>query len=395
MSPSDRGTSTKKKLAVGLLGLWLALIPFLLMNFAVIWSGEAKSICVAGLLVIGNLATLYRDSKRSHEELVRDFGGASKWMIRLRLLGLASIVVSAKLVTSLNLHFASEDRNGVVNGLKTFDWFGEWELIALLIFGVIAVLTGTIGKQAETLSSKTIKVLGTVQFFTSFYLLLSGLWGREALRAATKIFSLSWSDPWPLSLDRQLAAVFLYERQGDLVFYTAFVALPLAWLSISMLRWIRVDSPRPTIAGRGFVMSTCLLILGASMYARTDTALGRHALIWMLGRSADARDKTFVSCLKTSAPSDSAEMQCAANWESGWTSELDQISQSIVKKLPQSHRPEFREQDQALRNTSLSALREPADRPGERFLYIMQRGSVVKDLAIKYRQYLQQLPGQR
>jgi hypothetical protein len=394
MPSRNNDIAVRKAQAWVLPGLWIAIIPIILLNLVVLQAGQANIICSAGLAAIGNFALMYRDYKRSHEELVRDVG-VSGWTIKLRLLALASIVLSAKLVGNLSLHFAREDRNGFVSGLKVFNWFGEQDVMILFGAAILAVLTGTIGKKAETLSTRALKFFGTVSFFTTSYLLLAGMWGREALRAADKIFGISWTDFLPLTLDRQLATIFLYERQGAMVFYTAFVVVPLVWLSIALTRWIRKDSPRPTIAGRGFVVCSYLPLLGASMYSRTDTVLGHWILMWSFSGSSDAQDKGFVACLKSGAPSETSDLKCAQEWEAAWTRELDQTSQDIVKALPQVRRSRFIEQDRTLRKTSLSALREPGDRPGDRFLHVAQRASIVRDLAKRYRQDLRQLRGRR
>jgi hypothetical protein len=256
---------------------------------------------------------------------------------------MALLAAFAKFISDIDIHFAISGPRGLFQNVRTFDWGSQWPSGLILAIGAIAFLTGHI-LEYRGWTNKVIRFFGFVEFTCSLYILYCGLWGVVALRAALAIFHLGVDEPpWAIAARGQ-AALTLYSIQGRILSYIAFVALPLLFITVSLVRWLAAKNPPPTLLGRGFTMCACVSFLGIMVAAQVG-----H-LKWMIEymkfnifNTGSPIDKQVFGCTSPFVgnignANTEALVGCYETGTAAWEAEIARISGMISQRLKSDKR---------------------------------------------------------
>jgi hypothetical protein len=342
LAPSDADREKKGLFAVL---LWL-FAPLLFLTVVALWFRDIHFICFIGLLVLARLAWFFWDLKRMFDEGERHvdprFSKTRRfqWSKQLALLILATIAAVGKLICDIDVYFATAQPRGLISGLLTFGWISHWDYLAILILGVFTYITGFIID--IPLLAKSLKAFGVVELACSLYILLCGEWGKSALESALRIFSLE--DLAEGLTARQDAASSLYQVQGKRWFYILFCLIPLLCLVISYFVWLRQKKPRPTIAGRGFIISGYVLFLGVSVAYQVGHIAWAFEYVYFHGlKMGNPIDRKLFDCAspfmgEKDAANKKELLACYKTAAGEWETELEGANARILPQLPNSGR---------------------------------------------------------
>lgn len=381
---------------------WAVLLPIIFVSLLLAAMRVTWLSCLIGGITLSALFVRYWSMKRQMGLLHRGDAevGPVEW------LKLMSIAVVAQASTDLHIEMAvNPSHPSLFEALTTLGIYNDvWLLLGLSLVAVVSLMAVQKFQKAEKWAKRFERAsrgMATFQFIQNLAILVCGLWGAEALKHAIGTLAFpstnqlvqesAMGDVGALVLNamahQRESALGLYRLQNQFLFYSLFFFIPVGWLLWDSSRWyFRLESPRPSIQGRGWF--TCgLLMLSVGGAASTTGVLYRYPTIAILGMFGEPRDKELAYCLR-SARESSEEMACISPWEAGWQLEMDGFIANALRSISPASQKQLAKGQASFQRMYVQSVQAPNNDRYEQFNAVFARGTNIRNRVKQLRKRL-------